>query len=67
MLGSPVKMVCCGDFHFIRILSWASLFLSVALHITIRQTQEAHKYNNSICNDFLVRNFDCTWNYFRKS
>jgi hypothetical protein len=26
-----------GDFHFTRIHPWASLFFSVALHITIRR------------------------------
>jgi hypothetical protein len=36
MNGSSCTNGCCGDFHFTRIHPWAPLFLSVALHITIR-------------------------------
>ncbi|WP_205127055.1 hypothetical protein, partial [Paenibacillus ginsengarvi] len=41
-VGFSCEKWCCGDFHFTRIHSWASLFLAVALHITIRHKSPKH-------------------------
>ncbi|WP_205127169.1 hypothetical protein, partial [Paenibacillus ginsengarvi] len=48
-VGFSCEKWCCGDFHFTRIHSWASLFLVVALHITIRLNTE-QKYGFRLVN-----------------